>query len=232
MDLSGLGDSAARDGVDPGVVHGLAAFDDLEVAARTADPDNPSNVVLVGLCSGGYQSLEAGLIQRPIGVVAVNPLLDFLPPEMLDGTSDMNPIRKFCIPPVTIVKVARLAPRVVALAERFPNFTWRVRHFLSRRNVPVHRLGTLVEAGVSTLLVCGPLESTALRQSGPHLMNRLERTGQFHMEIVPDLEHALPTHRTRELVGQLVADFVLNLASGMNEHPCDRWPVGGDHERT
>ncbi len=232
MDLSGLGDSAARDGVEAGVAHSLAAFDDMEVAARTADPANPRNVVLVGLCSAGYQCLEAALVQRPIGVVAVNPILDFVPPEMLDGTSDMDPIRKFCIPPVTIVKVARLAPRAVAFAERFPNLTWRVRHLLSRRNVPVQRLGALIEAGVSTLLVCGELESTALRQSGPHLMNRLERTGQFHMETVPDVQHSLPTHRMRELVGQLVTDFVLGLASGMNEHSSDPSPVGGDHERT
>ena len=69
LDLSGIGDSPSREGLPEHVVYAPAAFDDLFDAVRFLCPDDPTNVVFVGLCSGGYQALEAAVAQRARGSV-------------------------------------------------------------------------------------------------------------------------------------------------------------------
>jgi len=86
LDLSGLGDSPHRQGE-----HGRwecfkpEAFDDVVDAVRWASPEDPSNVVLIGLCSGGYQALESALVVRARSVVAINPFVVFDPAEVRAG---------------------------------------------------------------------------------------------------------------------------------------------------
>ncbi len=86
VDLNGLGDSPDRQG-ESGRWECFKpeAFDDVEDAARWLSPDDPANVVLVGLCSGGYQALESALALRARGVVAINPFGSFEPAELRAG---------------------------------------------------------------------------------------------------------------------------------------------------
>ena len=82
LDLSGLGDSPDRQGASGRwECFKPEAFEDVADAAQWLSPDDPSNVVLVGLCSGGYQALEGALVLRARGVVAINPFGSFDPAE-------------------------------------------------------------------------------------------------------------------------------------------------------
>ena len=51
-------------------VRSVSAIDDVLDVARAVSPEDPGNVVLFGLCSSGYQVLEAALDLLPRGVCA------------------------------------------------------------------------------------------------------------------------------------------------------------------
>ncbi|MGH9047477.1 MAG: serine aminopeptidase domain-containing protein, partial [Acidimicrobiales bacterium] len=94
FDESGLGDSPTRPGNGPHIVRLPEAFDDVSDAQAALEPADPTNVVMVGLCSGGYQALENALIRPTRGVYAINPILHFTPPELASGP--MDPRRRIC----------------------------------------------------------------------------------------------------------------------------------------
>src|SRR6202034_2309902 len=99
FDESGIGDSAPRPGRATNVVRAPEGFDDVKDARTAIAPHDPTNVVLVGLCSGGYQSLEDALLQPTRAVYAINPVLHFAPPEIASGP--MDPRRRICWPAST-----------------------------------------------------------------------------------------------------------------------------------
>ncbi len=43
-------------------------------------PDDPTDVVLVGFCSGAYQVVEQALLHPPRGICVINPSFSFTPP--------------------------------------------------------------------------------------------------------------------------------------------------------
>lgn len=81
FDLSGCADSPARDGEPSQTVGLLAHLDDAVDALRHANPSDPQDTVVVGLCSGAYLAVEAALTVRPRGMVLVNPVMSFVTPE-------------------------------------------------------------------------------------------------------------------------------------------------------
>ena len=72
VDLSGLGDSPARPEHPAGLVYSPAALDDVAEVTRAVSPLDPSAVVLMGLCSGAWHSVQAALAGGARGVVAIN----------------------------------------------------------------------------------------------------------------------------------------------------------------
>ncbi len=72
VDLSGLGDSPARPEHPAGLVYSPAALDDVAEVTRAVSPLDPSAVVLMGLCSGAWHSVQAALAGDARGVVAIN----------------------------------------------------------------------------------------------------------------------------------------------------------------
>ncbi|MGH9094777.1 MAG: alpha/beta hydrolase, partial [Acidimicrobiales bacterium] len=207
-DVSGIGDSPPRSGEAALVVRSLRAFEDNRDAMLEGNPDDPRDVVLVGLCTGGYQVLEGALAERPVGVCAINPGLDFLPVEMEDGAGRMDPQRRFCVMLAPVVLKAQRYPTVVALGERFPRLAWRMSHRLAPPTTG-HRLEEIAAAGVDTLLICGEFRSIALRESGPRDFDRVDHLDNFHMETIPELQHALPTVEDRQAVEACVLDYVI-----------------------
>ena len=59
-DLPGLGESPSRAGSEPQSVYEAAAIDEVETLIRELDPQDPGSVILLGMCSGAYNALEAG----------------------------------------------------------------------------------------------------------------------------------------------------------------------------
>ncbi len=73
FDLSGNGDSEARPGQQAHVARAPEAVDDVSVAIDEISPGDPSDVVLVGFCSGAYVVVEESLRQTLRGMCIINP---------------------------------------------------------------------------------------------------------------------------------------------------------------
>jgi alpha-beta hydrolase superfamily lysophospholipase len=203
LDLSGIGDSPSRDGLPEHVVYAPAAFDDLFDAARFLCPDDPTNVVFVGLCSGGYQALEAAVAQGARGVCVVNPVLRFRPPELDDGPID--PRRRLCRPTTNVSRIARRLPDLGPLSG--PRLqTWRQVGFGEPHKTQAPWIRDLVDSDVDTLCICGEDEAAAIAVE----MSTTGGHQDFEVQIYPGLDHALLSAGQRDQVVEHMSDHVLS----------------------
>lgn len=229
LDLSGLGDSPTRRTDQRRfVTRAPEAFDDLVDACRALRPNDPGEVVLVGLCASAYQALDSAFDTHPRSVVAINPVLSFRPPE-LASEGRLDPRRHVALPRKSALQALHgtgdgLVPR---LRRRFPGLNARGRDLTEvvesllapRRRRPVVWLRQLAEQGVDVLLVCGEREARPVRLSGTgRSFRRLERTGAFGLALIAQLEHGLLIADHRRAVGELATRHVLRLTG-------DRPPV-------
>jgi alpha-beta hydrolase superfamily lysophospholipase len=203
LELSGIGDSPARAGQPEHMVYSPTAFDDLSDAATSLCPDDPANVVFVGLCSGGYQALEAAVALKPKGVCVVNPVLRFRPPELEDGLID--PRRRLCRPTTNVSRVARRLPDVALLSG--PRMqTWRQVGFGASHKAQGSWVHDLVESSVDTLCIGGEDAAEAIAVE----MSTTGRHDGFEVQTYPGLDHALLPARQRAQVVERMTDHVLS----------------------
>ena len=209
LDLSGLGDSPHRGGGGPWAFFKPEAFDDVADAARWVSPGNPSDVVLVGLCSSGYQALESALALGARGAVTVNPSVSFVPPEHRDGLP-VDGRRRIALAQDAVATALREEGVLGGLRERVPDLAWRARVLLSPGRRSGRWLTELVRQGTDTLIVAGDREVRPIRQGVTGLqLRRLERTGLLRLEHVHGLQHGLLVASHRDMVAALVSDHVL-----------------------
>ena len=89
-DLSGLGDSPARPGQPVDQWFPPEALEDVLEIAAAVSPADPSDVVLIGLCSGGYHAIEGALVLGAAGVCGINPVLPHKPGELRSETAALT----------------------------------------------------------------------------------------------------------------------------------------------
>lgn len=225
FDLSGLGDSPVREHLMPGILRTPEAFDDLFAVAKAVSPDDPSNVVLIGLCAGGYQAIEGGLDFHPKGICAINPRLMFVPPELLSGSID--PRRKAYqetkpwlrkVANLLLVRILRRKGAFAAsgtwpmLIERrlswLPKVCWWIAFKLGIRNAPPSVLSKLVDSGVDTLVICGEVDMRPLSMADLGTIRRLKQQSWFQLELVPGLDHGILAAKQREIAIQIITDHI------------------------
>ncbi len=200
LDLSGIGDSPARPGAAEQVIRSPHAFDDVREVAEAVAPEDPGNVVLVGLCSGAYQALEGALELRARGVLAVNPSTMFVPPETLEGEA-MDGRRRICRP---ATQAGRRYRRMVpsGLRQHLRPLVWRLYRALHRERAPERWLGALKAAGVDTFMVCGRDEARPIVEGARGELGDMEATGQVQIEVIEHLNHGLLLAAHREAVAE------------------------------
>jgi alpha-beta hydrolase superfamily lysophospholipase len=208
IDLSGLGDSPVRDGQPEFVSRAPWAFVDVADVARAVSPDDPSNIVLVGLCSAAYQAIESALELRPRGVVAINPVLSFQPPEVLAG-DPLDPRRRIAWPRGAVVQSFHHQGPLSPLRRRFPNIGWRIRILMAPSRRSAVWLKELADAGVDLLLICGEREARPIHQgASARLLQKLARTGRLRFEFIPGLDHGLLRAEDRDRVSEMLIDHL------------------------
>jgi len=196
-DLSGLGESPPRPGEAAGVLRSPVAFDDV-VDVANAVATGPEDVVLVGLCSGAYQALESALEMAPLGVLAVNPLLRFVPPELVTEGA-VHPRRRICIPRRPWLGTVRAkVPAEVAAPIGAARSRWAARR--GRRGAAGGWLDELVRSGVDVYCICGDQEAQVLRSAGAMPTGPPRTPVGVRIEVVPTLDHALLPAAHRDLV--------------------------------
>lgn len=209
LDMSSLGDSPLRHPEQPRFLpRGPEAFDDVLDAARFLSPDDPSNVVLVGLCSSAYQALESSFELVPRGVISIQADLSFQPAEVLAG-KPIDPRRRVVIPLTPVARAFSKEGPLSGLRRRFPDLGWRLRLWIKAGQRPGRWLRRLNRMGVDVLLVCGEWEGRPIRLGASRrLLDRLHRTGRFRFEYQPELAHGLLVAEQRLEVVELLAEHV------------------------
>ena len=217
LDVSGLGDSPSRQGRE-GRWESCKpeAFDDVADVARWLSPADPSNVLLIGLCSAAYQALESALAIRARAVVAINPVVYFVPPERLAGLP-LDSRRRIAFPGRDVVENFRELQRPTSLQARFPDLAWTMRVVAHPGRRSGEWLDKLVHQGTDTLLVCGDAEFRPVRIGATTArLRRLQESGRLRIEHLPGLQHDLFIADHRSRVTRLVTEHVLSRFSAQS----------------
>jgi pimeloyl-ACP methyl ester carboxylesterase len=208
VDMSGLGDSPTRPGEPEFVIRLPVNFDDVAEAVKAVSPEDPSDVVLAGLCSSAYQALDSAMELNPRGVIALNPVLTFQPPEMI-ANDEVYPRRRVALPRGNVIEKFHHDGPLAPLRRRFPNLGWRIRTLIARGARPSAWIKELTGSGVDLLLICGDREARPIRNgTTPRSMSKLVRTGLFKFEYIPGLQHGLLVAAHRDRIEEIVTSHV------------------------
>ncbi len=207
LDLSGMGDSPVHDGQPFQVTFAPEALDDVADVAAALSPGDPSNVILVGLCSGGYLALESALLLSLRGACVINPAFRFVPPETANGPID--PRRRINRPVNSAVRAYRMIP-FSGLRRSLRSLAWRCANALGGDRSPSSWLGEFTTSGVDALCVGGEDEMRPLLEGSERTRSALIAAGQLRITMIPGLDHALLHSEHREQVITMVTDHLVD----------------------
>jgi pimeloyl-ACP methyl ester carboxylesterase len=213
-DISGLGESPVHAGQARQGVFPSEGLDDVSDALRSMLPEDPSNAVLLGLCSGAYYAVEGVIEHKARGLCAVNPILTFnLPPADPDRGSGSPEVptegrREVKGGMKSWVRSIPAYDRINRIVQHLPGAAWWIINRVAVETSPAQRLAQVVDAGVNVLVIAGPDEARWLRGGEGPTLRKLGATGRFRMEVIPGLEHTLFERRTREVAVGILTDHV------------------------
>ncbi len=187
VDIDGIGETFGRPGQPRQVPKPPEAMDDLtDLAAALGHPDG-RNLVFVGLSSGGYHAIEAGLRLHPLGVCAINPGLTAWLPDVDLGVIDR---RRQAYRPMPgflrdlSVKHSRLALRA-----------WRALCQVWVKGSPIHPVAAVSKRGIPVLVIASEVDAQEFEPSLYWSVVRrgLRRRGVLVIEVIPGDDHSLYT---------------------------------------
>jgi alpha-beta hydrolase superfamily lysophospholipase len=217
FDLSGLGDSPVRRGQRPDEMYPPEAFDDLGVVVAAMTVDGPGDVILTGLCAGGYHAIEGaiGLGTKGVrGVCIINPVLTATPGEIYaeddgSGPPDVDPRRQATTARKRWVRALPAHDLLGSIVDRLPDAAWWFINRVAVASPPARIIERLVDSGVDTYIVCGDKEASVMRRGQAAAFRRLTRSGRFHLEVMPGIDHELFARASRDRVGPVVTERIL-----------------------
>lgn len=209
VDLAGLGDSPTRPGRKPDVVYPAEAIEDMVDAARFIAPQDPTSVVLTGLCSGAYHALEGALLLNSRRVWLINPGLPIVPPELTErGAVDSR--RQAVRPLSSLIRRLRENDQIVHLSVAItPALAWWVFDKLQLYPSSTRPLETLTRRGTELLVICSEPEFSQYAKRSRWAMRRLERSGRCHFELVKSMDHSLFNFAGRSEIMRLFTAQIL-----------------------
>lgn len=206
VDLSGLADSPVHRGQLPRQIYAPEAIGDVIDIATAVSPSDPSNVVLVGLCSGAYLALEAGIRLKARGVVAISPVLDMaLPVPGRPNENASTVIRERS----RIGRVLLRLPAIKAALLSTPTWLWRLAHALRLQPSASDGFKPVVAAVADTLVVCDEYDGRRYLDRGRWIVDRLSATGHFQLVSLPGADHSLLTRPVRRAAGEVVVPYLV-----------------------
>jgi hypothetical protein len=220
--MSAVGDSPGRPGQPDEQMYPVQAFDDLgEAVAAMGGPDN---VVLTGLCSGGYHSVEGAIFLGVRAICVINPILTASPSEIYadgdnDRTPDIDPRRQATTARKRWVRALPAHDFLGGIVDRLPDAAWWIINRVAVATPPARIIERLVDNGVDTYVVCGEREARGMRRGQAAAFRRLTRSGRFHLEVMPGIDHELFARASRDRVGPVVTERILLSASRTDPAP-------------
>jgi hypothetical protein len=206
VDLSGIGDSGVRPGQHAHITYAPEHFDDVTIVAAALAHEDPHDVVLTGMCSGAYLSVDVGAVFGVRAVYPINPELDFVPADLLEG----EPAPRAAPPARRWTRALAGSDIAARLNLTIPPFAWTMIDRLGIRASPARGLHRLVERGVDTTMFFGDDEVFAkLQRRARADLRTLEGSPGFRLLVIEGMDHALMrTKERKQLHAQLLETIV------------------------
>ena len=213
FDLSGVGATPLRAGAVERSTRTLDGIQDVADAQRAVAPDDPSGVVLVGLCSGGYHCSEAALSTGARGVVMINPSFRIAGPKDTvaspeTATSALQ--RQVDEAPRSWVQRIPGRASLWELVRRAPDPLWTLINRLAITHPPADTLRRLSDSGTDVLVVCDDYDAWVLQRGARRALGRSRRPGRVRIEVVEGIDHTLFGREGRDKALELVVDHVVS----------------------
>lgn len=195
FDIDGIGETFGRSDRVRQVPKPPEAIDDVvdavEALAAAGLSSGSGDVILVGLSSGAYHAIEAGLRLRLAGVAAVNPGLTSWVPELAQGTVDARrrAFRPLPRPLRALAVRHRRAARVI----------WRAVLQLLVGRSAFHPVAGVSRGGTPMLLVSSRADAEQFEPSlyWRVVRRRLGHRGLLEVAVLPGSDHSLYTPEGR-----------------------------------
>ncbi len=203
VDIDGIGETYGRPGLPRQVPKPPEAVDDLADLAEALGDPKGRKLIFVGLSSGGYHAIEAGLHLSPLGVCAVNPGVTGWVPDLDLGTVDK---RRLAYRPMP-APLRRLSVKHARMA----TWAWTALCQVATTSSPIHPVAEVSRKGTPVLLIVSEADA---REFEPSLYwrvvrRRLGRQGLLEIEVVPGDDHSLYTVSGQADAYPLLARWVL-----------------------
>ncbi|MCU1354094.1 MAG: exosortase system-associated hydrolase 2 [Acidimicrobiales bacterium] len=202
-DISGLGDSPVRPGQRVDLPYPPEATAD--VGALVGEVDQGGGVVLVGLCSGARNALDAAVAVGARGVCVVNTPLHY-ERHVLETIMRGEP------PTEAFLAAQRFHRWRYHLSIRLPEIVWRTLDRIGAVPSPARPYQHAVQHGVDVVAVYGEGEDTYVRvgERGAWHLRHLARRPGFALELVPGLDHSAMArsgrHRLLDVLTRCIVD--------------------------
>jgi esterase/lipase len=209
FDVSGVGDSPWHLGDSETSMYARSWLEDVAEVPRAISPDDPSDVVFVGLCSGAFLALEGALSVQARGVCVINPPVSG---DLLHLITRLEESRSRLVRSLADrMKQIPLRLRWVAAA------MWDVFRRIAPASVTVDLMATVARSGADMLVLASaddvsPFPGIPLLRSIDHY--RLFPRQGYTVDFVPDLDHSMHTALGRANAMGRVDRFVLTHYAG------------------
>jgi alpha-beta hydrolase superfamily lysophospholipase len=189
FDLSGIGESPPLEGMTERITRSVHSLRQVAEVVDFAAPDDTTDVLLVGLCSGAYQAMEAAIAGQARAVFLVNPDFRANPLESAQvGESALK--REVAERPAKWYSVLEQQRRLWPIARHFPDIVWRC---INSLGVSTSRADTLVrlgEANVNTLVVSDSDQAESYARGRKARLRRLSNEGVLTFARIDPLDHS------------------------------------------
>jgi hypothetical protein len=233
MDIGGIGDSPLT-GL-PGKLSSYppGALDDVIEGVRYLAPEDPRDVVLLGLCAGAFHALLAAPSTGVGGVAVLNPLR--LPTPGVSESGSMGdliegaPVTKTTDPAGSAEDPAPSDPRsprrrflggmrdkgvFQPITRHMPDRVWWVLQRVKGGRSPVDSIREVVESGAAVCIVLGPDEWPGIGRGRTHELRKVARSGIVEIAYVPALDHSFHVASGRSAALNVLDEWVLGTGPG------------------
>ncbi|HEY4928041.1 MAG TPA: oligosaccharide flippase family protein [Acidimicrobiales bacterium] len=242
MDIGGLGDSRLTG--PPGELSSYppGALDDVTEGVRFLAPDDPREVVLLGLCSGAFHSLLAAPATGVGGVAVLNPLRLPSPGvqergsigDLIEGApaawggGEQSQTREPAVRAQRRRFLGTLRDRGVfhPITRHLPDRAWWALQLIKGGPDPVASVREVVDSGAAVCIVLGPDEWPGIGRGRTHEFRRLARSGVLEIAFVPTLDHSFHVAQGRSEALVVLDEWVLGTGSGGSSLASDVSTIG------
>lgn len=206
FDLSGIGESPPIEGMTENIksAHSLRQVADV---VEFVAADDATDVLLVGLCSGAYEAMEAAIAGRARAVFLVNPDFRANPLQSAQvGESALT--REVAEHPAKWYSVLEQQRLLWPIARHFPDIVWRCVNFLGLGTSRADTLVRLGEANIDTLVVSDSFQAEACVRGRKARLRRLSNQGVLTFARIDPLDHTIFGPLARRMVSGVLTSWL------------------------